>query len=151
MCDLTSEQGAHKFRVGNHADATEIETIGIPAGTDGGVFVVETIGVPDARKLEEREVRIGQFVSAASQLTCENGTAGSVAIIVTIVEAFAIVEKSEQSDDIGIGTSAGGEEQPVLFHSPPMTGTMERGVFGKLLADDDPELLEIDFHAPVLF
>ena len=38
-CDFASELGAHEFGGGAHADASEVESVGIPAGGDGGVIV----------------------------------------------------------------------------------------------------------------
>ncbi len=38
-CDFAAELGAHEFGGGAHADASVVESVGIPAGADGRVIV----------------------------------------------------------------------------------------------------------------
>ena len=57
--DLGPQRRAHVLRDGDDADPSEIQTVGVPTGADGGVIVMTGVGVPDAGVVEQLEMLIG--------------------------------------------------------------------------------------------
>lgn len=124
LCDLRGEFRAHEPWVGDDADAAKVEAVSVPAGADGGVFVVVPVRVPDAGFVEEFEVPVGQVEELSAQGLGQFGAAGAVVGISEVVDPLAVMKQGEEAHYGHDGPGSGRKDQAIALHPPPMVGPM---------------------------
>lgn len=98
--DFCSEGGAHERGIRDNPHSTNVESIRIPAGSNGGIIVMMTFGMHLAGKLEELEVFVGNVEQLSPELAGELGTSGSVPWIRAFVDSPAVVKQREESNNV---------------------------------------------------
>src|SRR5262245_33839465 len=123
-CNLACEVGAHKRRLGNDADSSEVQSVSVPAGRDGRHLVMLALGVPHASITQKLETGVVQVVCPSAKTCGKLCTPGSVTLVPPVVLATAVVEESEQPNNGNVGTCARREDQRITFDPPPMIRAM---------------------------
>ncbi len=118
--EVPPEIRAHEFRLWFGTDPTKVESVGVPAGADGGVLVVKTIRMAGARSMQEGEAVIGNVEEDAAEGCRELRAPQTVGRIREFVLAAAVVKQGEQTDHHHIRAGAGCEVEAVVFDAPPV-------------------------------
>lgn len=139
-----TECGAHEFAAGDHADAAEVEPVGIPTGADRRIRRMMAFGVPDAgmdQRVEGGVVEIEEFSPQAGGI---RRTAAAMVGIVAFVFPLRVMEPREQAGHQGIRAGLAGQPEAVLLDAFPMCWpVVGRRAEMELAADGRGHLVEI--------
>ena len=119
-CHFFSFGGGHFFGVGGDAYPTQVESVRVEACVDGGVAGAMGHGMQAAGLLECFELLVGQvFQQGISEADHQFGGSGTMLFIVYVVDAAAVVQVGEESDDGDVAFGCG-ERHAVTFHAFPV-------------------------------
>jgi hypothetical protein len=94
---LPPQISVHVLRIRDDSDSAKIESVCIPAGSDGGIRMVRGLRVPDACRLQQIELRILQLVREginSAPTAVASGTTAGTAVFNWITYAPASVYQS---------------------------------------------------------
>lgn len=102
------------------ANASQIETIGIPARLDSRICVGESVGVQSASFVEKFEALVIEMHERTAQRARKISPTLPVAVIDLFIHPARIVEKGEKRYDFSVRTVGLGDLQSVFQHPRPM-------------------------------
>lgn len=143
-CNLFCEVSAHEGWVRGDADPAEVKPVSVPAGGNGRVSMVLSIGVPVARVVQKLEAFVGQMVSGAAKHEGIGCATCSVAGVLAIVFTAAVMEDGEEANNPNVGSATWCEQEPVALNTPPMVSGVKRIARRmELIRDELPEVVKI--------
>ena len=136
--------GIHVLRIGNDSDPSEIESVGIPAGSDRGIKMVSGIGVPRAGKLQYLKLGLGDLEMDAVKFAGIRRPSPAMLGVGELILPPAVMEESKESDHCDIGSALLRQKKSILLNPPPVLWSMIRmRAQWTLAGDDGPEFLKI--------
>ena len=128
--------GAEKMFLWQNFHATEVKTIGVPAGLDSGIGFREAIGVQAAGLVEEIKPRVIEVQKRASEGAGEVAAAQAMPAIDVFVDPARIVEEGEKLHHLDIGSVGIGNLEAILHDSCPVDYPMRAESRQRVLAQN---------------
>lgn len=142
---LPPQISVHVLRIRDDSDSAKIESVCIPAGSDGGIRMVRGLRVPDACRLQQIELRIRDLKMDIAKITGIGRTSSPMVGICKLILPPAVMEESEETHYRDVRSGLLGQQKSVLFDPPPVVRAMVgMHVQLKLAGNDVPESLKID-------
>ena len=113
-------------RLGGDSNATKIETVRVPAGSDRGIERDLAIGMVNAGDSDEVERVVIDFEVESPELLGKDRAAPTVLGVGVFAPALRVVEEGEEPDDVRGGTGLGREARSDGLDPPPVVGSVER-------------------------
>ena len=111
---------AKVFGVRRDTDASEVESVCVPAGLNRDITLGQSVAVCGASLGEQEHFLFSGLEKTSLQPTGQQGTPLAMAVIEVLVDAATVMEKRKQLDHMGVGACGLCQHQAIDTHPRPV-------------------------------